>query len=320
MNTHKLRLLSYRTNYLAAQFLNHKYPIDVSLELSSICNMSCSYCYHNSKDVPFTKGIMEKELAEKVILDCAELGVNSIKFNYRGEATLHPVYNDLTYLAKILANRSTFIDRITNSNFKIIPSRRDSIFEGFSNLTKVKVSYDSFRKDVFENQRSGGDHDLTTENIDLFYNSKFRIKTETELVIQAVRTLANKDEDIETEAKKRWPEASISIRDMVIGRINKDLSSLENKTRDIKNRQSCIQAHARLIIHHDGLVSPCCPSIKNDLLIGDAKIQTIKEIFNSKTAKQLRESLKNKTAFLKDPCKSCPSFESFKGYKPNWNS
>jgi len=315
-----IRQLAYRLNYVAAPKLNHTVPIDVSLELSSVCDMACAYCYHNSKDVPFTKGRMDKQLAFKIILQSADLGVNSMKFNYRGEATLNPNYREITEFCKDLARGSTFLDRLTNSNFRFHPSRREDIFQGLSNLTKVKVSYDSFIKDVFETQRTGGNHDLTTENIDLFYNHQSRIKSETQLVIQAVRTSLNKDEDIEGSVRRRWPSAEVSVRDMVAGRIEKDLSQLENRKRDVSNRQTCIQAHARLIVHWDGRVAPCCPSIRNDLIIGDLNKQTVSEVFNSMEAKRLRQSLKDKTAFLKDPCRTCPSFESYKGYKASWTS
>jgi len=306
---------AYRYNYLNAPNLNHKKPIDVSLELASLCNMNCTYCYHSDqKNLPFTKGFMDKDLAFKIILECADLGVNSMKFNYRGEATLNPHYLDIVSLAKDLSGGSTFIDRLTNSNFKIPPNRRVDVFDGFTKLTKVKVSYDSFRKDVFEKQRSGGNHDLTTENIDLFYNHPKRVKTETELVIQAVRTNLNKDEDIEGEVKRRWPEATISIRDVVSGRVNKDLSDLEVRKRDPESRQACIQAFARLIVHWDGLVSPCCPSISNDLIVGDCKKQTILGVWASEEARGIRRSLKDKSAFEKNPCLNCPSYESYKGY------
>lgn len=263
---------------------------------------------------------MEKQVAFSIIAECAELGVNSLKFNYRGEATLNPDFSAITELAKTLASRSTFIDRIVNSNFKFHLTRRANIFEGLAHLTKVKVSYDSFIPEVFNAQRTGGNHDTTTKNIDAFYNSPERIKSETQLVIQAVRTVANKDEDILGESRRRWPDAEVSVRDMVTGRIDKDLSKLENKTRDIKNRKTCIQAHARLIIHHDGRVAPCCPAIKNNLIIGDIHDQSVKAIFNSQKVKELRQALKYGSAFLKDPCRTCPSFESFKGYKPNWKS
>jgi len=175
---------------------------------------------------------------------------------------------------------------------------------------------------VFAKQRSGGDHKLTTENIDLFYNHKSRIKSETQLVIQAVRTNLNKDEDIEFLAKKRWPEAEISIRDMVTGRVNTEKSDgLEAVKRDLKNRIPCKQAFVRLIYNYDGLAMPCCPNIDESLNVGHSKRNDIYHIFNGIRARTLRGALKAGHAFNNyDACKNCSSFESYRGYKAPWNS
>lgn len=283
--------------------------------------MACEYCYHSDPThLPFKKGLMHVSTALNIIDEAAKLGVNSLKFNYRGEGTLHPHYSMITKRAKDLSGGSVFIDRLCNSNFKILPQRRDDVFEGLANLTKVKVSYDSFIPAVFEKQRAKGIHALTTENIDLFYNHPERIKNDTELVIQCVRTSLNVDEDLEGQVRKRWPSAGISIRDVVGGRVDKDTSSLETKSRDVQNRIPCRQAFVRIIVHHDGRCGPCCPSIRNDLIIGDVGKQSLREVFNSGIAKELRRQLKSGKAFEQDPCKSCSSFESFKGYKAKWTS
>ena len=166
-----------------------------------------------------------------------------------------------------------------------------------------------------ETQRAGSIHALALANIDKFYNHPERIKSETKMVIQAVRTKLNKDEDIFGETKKRWPEAMVSIRDMVGGRVDADLSGLEHVKRDSSERQSCIQAHARLIINFDGSVNACCPDIAGKLNLGNANKDSLYTIFNSEKAKELRKSLLNKKAFESDACKNCSSFETFKGYK-----
>lgn len=313
----------YRFKYRYGKWLPLRVPVDVSLELSSACSMQCVYCYHaesNKDHLPFTTGVMKKEVAFKIIKEAAELGVNSLKFNWKGEGTMNPHYTEIVSYAKSLAHGSTFIDRLANSNFKIPRGKRDDVFKGLATLTKVKVSYDSFFKNVFETQRAGGDHDLTTENIDLFYNHPDRIKSETRLVIQAVRTNANKHEDIEGLTKARWPDAEISIRDMVEGRLEQDVSDMAVKARDTSNRQSCLQAHTRLIFNHKGHASPCCPDIEERLFMGDINTQSLYDIFNGVPAKELRRLLKNKVAFEMDPCKSCSSYETFKGFKPTWDS
>lgn len=315
-----LKYLWYRTKFRYGQHLPLRKPVDVSLELSSICNMKCSYCYHGDPThLPFKKGLMSWDTAEKIIIQCAELGVPSLKMNWKGESTVNPIFGDVTRLAKNLAKGSTFMDRLSNSNFKFNHNRED-IFEGLANQTKVKVSFDSFNPRVFETQRTGGIHSITQKNIDIFYNHKARKKSNTELVIQAVRTKLNKDEDIYGETKKRWPSALVSIRDMVGGRVEGDLSLLENVSRDNRERQSCLQAHVRLIFTNGGIAQPCCPAIRENLAIGDINSNSVYDIFNSYEARTLRKNLKSGKAFLKDPCKTCSSFESFKGTKLPWNS
>lgn len=291
--------------------------MDISLELSSLCSMWCNYCYHNDKkNLPFKQNLMIPVTFKKIVKEAAALGVESLKFNWRGESTMNPMFPMATKYAKDLAHGSTFIDRLTNSNFKF-DNNNDDIFKGLSFQTKVKVSYDSFIKEVFETQRAGGNHDLTTANIDKFYNWPGRT---TQIVIQAVRTSRNKDEDIEGQAKKRWPDALISIRDMVEGRVEKDLSQFKHRERDASERQSCIQAHARLIFDWTGEAVACCPDIRQEIKLGKIQEMTVYEIFNSPKAKQLRRDLLSLKAFENSPCKNCSSFETFAGYKPSLDS
>lgn len=319
-----LKYQLYRAKYRYARQLGLNKPVDVSLELASICNMKCSYCYHHDNHPPFTRGMMHWKFAKPILEDAAKIGVNSLKMNYRGESTLNKHFERICEYARRLGKHyggSTFIDRISNSNFKFDSNRHD-IFRGLSHQTKVKVSFDSFRKEVFEKQRKAGNHDTTSRNIDIFYNYPARRRSNTRIVIQAVRTSLNADEDIEAQAKKRWPNAEISIRDMVAGRVENDkVKELEIKKRDADERKPCLQAFNRLMITWDGKVQVCCPDIKSELEIGDAKKQGLLEIFNSEKAKKIRENLKNKAAFeIYDACKNCSSFESYKNFKPNWNS
>ena len=132
-----LRYQAYRFRYTNATILDLKKPVDVSLELSSFCTNTCGYCYHASpKDLPFQRGKMSKILASKIIHDAAAIGVNSLKFNYRGESTMNPHFEEITHLAKGLASKGTFIDRVTNSNFNFRNDRED-IFRGLCNQSKV---------------------------------------------------------------------------------------------------------------------------------------------------------------------------------------
>jgi radical SAM protein with 4Fe4S-binding SPASM domain len=318
-----LRHIWYRFRFRHGRHLPLRVPVDVSLELASHCNMRCSYCYHGDPShLPFQRGLMPFRLAKKILYQAANLGVPSLKFNWKGESTLHPEFHDITQLARRLhqyEDGKVFIDRLTNSNFKF-PTENEKIFLGLCNQTKVKVSFDSFRADVFEKQREGGVWALTYANLRRFHDYPLRTHRGVKLVIQAVRTKLNADEDIEYYAKRDFPDATISIREMVAGRVEKDVSALENRKRDPSERQSCQQAHVRVIFNHEGRAFPCCPDIGEKLCIGDIRQNSLAQIFNSPQAKHLRKSLKDKSAFASDPCLNCSSFETFRGYKPNWES
>ena len=318
LGMHSINYWLYRIRYIYGRHLNLKAPADLSLELSSSCDLACVFCYHaDPKKLPFKKGLMNFDLASKCLMEGAEIGISSFKGNFRGESTLHPKFKDITALAKSLANGSTYMERITNTNMNF-SKNRTNILEGLCNQTKVKASIDSLRKDVLEKQRFKSKYEIIMKNMDDLYNHPLR--KNTEIVVQAVRTQSNKDEDLETEVKKRWPEATVRVNNMVSGRVDKDLDSLEVKKRDFNNRQPCVQAFSRLIVRWDGGVQSCCPSIKDEITLGNANTQHLGEIWNGKPANDLRAALKDRSAFKTNPCKTCPSHESFKGFKSQWGS
>lgn len=320
MNPKKyLNYLKYRLAYRNANKLEHRKPVEVALELSSACSMSCNYCYHASPaTLPFKKGMMTLTTAKAIIAEAASLKVPAIKVNYRGEATLNPHFKEISEFIKEHADNNTFIDRVINSNFNFQPMAFH-IFEGLQNFSKVKVSFDSFTPEVMEFQRSGSIHNRIMQNITTFHDHY--MQKDTTLVIQAVKTKLNKDEDIKGLVKKHWPKAKVSIRDMVTGRVVSETADLlENKSRKNLKRQPCIQAFARLIFNHEGVAQVCCPDISSKIQIESISNKSLYEIWNDFKAQSIRLKLKDGSAFKEEPCKSCPSFESYSGYKHPWGS
>lgn len=310
-----LKKLLYRSKYFLSPHLNLKKPVDVTLELSSVCNHKCTYCYHNvenTAELPFNKGMMNFETAQRILDQAYALGVNSVKFNWRGESHLNPDFYQITEYA----GKLKFLDRISNSNFNFNSIRKD-IFEAFKNQTKIKISFDSFIKEVFEVQRPGSNFDRIFENINTFY--KYYMTSKNEVVLQMVRTKLNKRENLESLKNKYWPKMKISIRDCVSNRAG-GAKELSNEMP--KKRVPCYQAFSRLIFDHTGRATCCCPDIKTEILSIDYNIKRMNliDIWNSFELKSLRYYLKNGAAFQREPCKSCSSLESYEGYKFNWRS
>ena len=99
--TKKDEYIQYRRDWKTAaetDFLPLK-PLHVDIELADVCNLRCEMCAHGLGTVNKT-GFMDKALVNKLIKECAELGVSSIKFNWRGEASLNPYLPEAIRLAK----------------------------------------------------------------------------------------------------------------------------------------------------------------------------------------------------------------------------
>ena len=256
---------------------------------------------------------MDYGTAIRVLLQAHKLEVPALKFNYRGEPTIHPRFKDILLFAKDLANGYTFQERIINTNMQF-DSDREDIFEGLLAANKIKISIDTFNIELYNKLRKGPacNYKRLINNINKLYNHPKR-EPGHKIILQFVRGEENKEENFKKKANFLWPGIDISIRELVGGR-----SSKYKKPKG--ERKSCIQAFARLMVLHDGKLQVCCPNYKEHpaLIVGHIDdLWGIKGAFNSPKAKIARKNLKNKKAFLTEPCKSCSSYESFKGWKQN---
>ena len=118
---------------------NHSKPLSLDLELAAICDLACPYCFRQTYVTP--DKIMPKELAFELIDQAAEIGIPSIKFNWRGEPLLHPNINEIIKYAK----EKGILDTIINTNAtrlndrmakNLIDSGLDQIIYSFDGGTK----------------------------------------------------------------------------------------------------------------------------------------------------------------------------------------
>ena len=86
-------------------------PLNVDVEIASLCNLFCNFCFISdgsfdkeirkpADDGKSKRRLMPKELAFKIIDQSAEIGVPALKFNWRGEATIHPDYSEIIQYAR----------------------------------------------------------------------------------------------------------------------------------------------------------------------------------------------------------------------------
>jgi len=86
----RLKFLGYRFKwtFFPKVRLVPKVPLNVDIEIADACNLRCKFCNHGVETIK-NAGLMEESFAKEAIDQLTEMGVYSMKLNWRGEAALH---------------------------------------------------------------------------------------------------------------------------------------------------------------------------------------------------------------------------------------
>ena len=148
-NWHDQPKLSLQKKLYGKKFKDNKIkPLCLDLEVASICDLACSFCYRQYVATP--DKIMKKELAFKLIDQASKLGIPSMKFNWRGEPLLNPKFPEIVNYAKQKGILETLIN--TNAT-KLDEKMSEDIIK--SGLDIMIYSFDGGTKKIYEKMRPG---------------------------------------------------------------------------------------------------------------------------------------------------------------------
>ena len=275
-----LESFSKTKSFLKDKILSHN-PLCVDIELASICDLGCPHCYRDYIMTP--DKIMKEELYYKIIDKISELGVPSIKLNWRGEPLLHPkIIEFITY-----AKKKGILEILINTNSTKLDSKMSEKII-LSGLDQIIFSFDGGTKKTYEKMRPGrfkfNSFEEIYENIKNFSYIKKRMKkTFPTSKIQMVLTKDTRneiesfhdlfDEIVDDVTVIQYNERGGDVAELDVRhhdkikkylKINKlDANTPYMVTADGKifisiNRLPCAQIFQRLMITYNGRVGMCC--------------------------------------------------------------
>jgi hypothetical protein len=156
------------------------HPVHVDLEATAVCDLRCGSSADDPKgfcqiwthehirtlgfgEHTYMRGYMDPILYGRMIQQCAEAGVSSIKLNYRGEATLHPEIVRFVRTASELG----FPDIMLNTNGNGGARRRPQLFAEIveAGITDLMFSVDGCDPETYRRQRVGGDWEILLRSV-----------------------------------------------------------------------------------------------------------------------------------------------------------
>ena len=256
-------------------------PLCVDIEVASICDLACPFCYREFVVTP--DKIIDEKLCYNLIDQAADLGVPSMKFNWRGEPLLNPkIYEYISY-----AKKKGILETIINTNAtNLTETNSKKLIE--SGLDLMIYSFDGGTKKTYEKMRPGRFNENTFEKVykNIKNFSKIRNNLSAKFPFTKIQMILTKDTTnevneffnnfvgiVDNVSVNQYTDRGGDINDLnhedeikykkKLKETNSPYGSNYMKDLDgnisiSKGRLPCEQPFQRLLITYEGRVAMCC--------------------------------------------------------------
>jgi sulfatase maturation enzyme AslB (radical SAM superfamily) len=265
------------SQYAESQFVSN-YPLHVDIELASVCNLKCPMCYTISPD--FKKKVnaklMDFDLFTKIVDECAEGDVYSIRLSFRGESFLHKRIVDCVRYAKQKGIKE--VSTLTNG-LRLDEDMFKQLME--AGIDWITISFDGL-DETYEEIRRPAKYQRAVEKIANYAKIKQQAgRVKPVIKIQSILPAIEND-------PQAFYDVFSPITDMVSANPLIDFMQSKSDLPKIENF-SCPQIYQRLVIGADGLCMMCANDEEGRVIVGDANQQTLHEIWHGEKMNNIRD-------------------------------
>ena len=283
------------------------FPISISFEPTTSCNLRCPECPSGLRAFTRPTGMLQNNFFRDTI-DQMYRELFYLVFYFQGEPYLNP---DFLEMVKYASSKKIYTATSTNAHYLTDDNAKKTIESG---LDRLIISIDGTTQDVYQQYRVGGKLDKVLAGARNMVKWKKQLKSRTPFIIFQFLVVKPNEHQIE-DVKKLGKEIGVDAVWFKTAQVydyekdpNQLIPTLDKYSRYKKNSagqfefKNGLQNHCwRLwhapVITWDGLVVPCCFDKDAQHQLGDLKGKPFREIWqNGKyTAfrKEIMQSRKN---------------------------
>jgi len=288
------RYLEYRRQWMEnpKNFIIRDFPIHLDIEITSRCNLKCTFCDKLpllSKD---QIGDMDLALFRKIIDEGSDNGLCSVKLSYRGEPLLHPRVDEMVDYAK----KRGVVDIYFNTNGMLLTEERVLRLMD-AGLDRISISIEGTDPEAFERERRGAKYHKILENIE----SLIELRTQKGLAHPKIRVQTVALPGIDLDEYARFWEHRCDETAAV------DYKEVEARNLALIDPEwACPQLWQRMTIEWDGAVMPCNNDDYKLLSPGYIGKKTIYQCWHDALVNRARDLHKRGQSHLVQACNGCP--------------
>jgi radical SAM protein with 4Fe4S-binding SPASM domain len=305
---------SYQFSKLLKKPIQWGYPISISFEPTTSCNLRCPECPSGLREFTRPTGMLQKSFFQETIDDIYKELLYLI-FYFQGEPYLNPDFLDMV---KYAHNKGIYTATSTNAHYLTYEKAKKTVESG---LDRLIISVDGTTQDVYQQYRVGGKLEKVLEGARNIVKWKKELNSKTPFIFFQFLVVKPNEHQIE-DIKKLGKEIGVDQVRFKTAQVydydtdpNQLIPTLNKYSRYKKDKDGKMQIKSGLnnhcwrlwsgnVLTWDGLVVPCCFDKDATHQLGNLKTQSFKQVWNNSNYQQFRKELMTSRKNI-DICANC---------------
>ncbi|MCS7075688.1 MAG: SPASM domain-containing protein [Bacteroidia bacterium] len=292
----------------------HKgYPIAISIEPTTYCNLRCPECPSGLRNFTRPTGNLSMETFSKIIDELHQKTAYLILY-FQGEPYLNPQFNAMVKYAR---EKKMYVATSTNAHY-LTPENAQKIID--SGLNRLIISIDGTTQQTYQQYRIGGNLNIVIEGIKNLIQAKKNNKAKHPYVILQFIVFKHNEHQINEikQLAKKWQVDALQLKTAQIYNFENGSPLIpENEkyrryTQDktgkfvIKNKffNHCWKLWHSCVFTWDGKVLPCCFDKDAQYEMGNIQNQSFKDIWKNQKYNAFRRQILVGRSTI-EMCKNC---------------
>lgn len=289
------------------------FPISISFEPTTSCNLRCPECPSGLRAFTRPTGMLDNEFFRKTI-DELHKDLLYLIFYFQGEPYLNTAFLDMV---KYASGKGIYTATSTNAHYLTDANAKKTVESG---LDRLIISIDGTTQDVYTQYRIGGNLNKVIEGAKNIVKWKKELKSTKPFVFFQFLVVKPNEHQIE-DIKKLAAEVGVDevrfktaqVYDYEEG--NRLIPTIEKYSRYRKNEDGsyaikntmedhCWRLWHSPVITWDGLVVPCCFDKDATHKLGDLKTSSFKTLWHNESYLNFRTQIIKGRKHI-DICANC---------------
>jgi radical SAM protein with 4Fe4S-binding SPASM domain len=290
------------------------YPVSISFEPTTSCNLRCPECPSGLRAFTRPTGMLQKDFFTRTI-DEIHKELLYLIFYFQGEPYLNP---DFLEMVKYASSKGIYTATSTNAHYLNDAAAKRTVESG---LDRLIISIDGTTQEVYQQYRVGGNMNKVIEGAKNIVKWRRELNSKTPFVFFQFLVVKPNEHQI-NDIKKLAAEVGVDEVRFKTAQVydyendpNQLIPSIDKFSRYRKNADGrytpknklanrCWKMQHANVITWDGLVVPCCFDKDAMHQLGNLKTQSFKAIWKNENYKQFRNDLMKSRKNI-DICANC---------------